>query len=162
MVQEGCKKSTRNDLVHLTNLRIPLINPPNVSETIALMWCNYHPSLFKTNVLYIRKVENVIIYHSAYFLTFFQIKYITIPMYPKCSFVFNNKILYQTLKKCSSNLYDIQHFQKKNIWVSKRNGRNWFLGSADLSEEKENANWLPLYCRYLYVLWFYVLYNKEM
>jgi hypothetical protein len=31
VVQEGgrrCKKSTLNDLVHLTPLRIPLINPP--------------------------------------------------------------------------------------------------------------------------------------
>ncbi len=31
VVQEGgrrCKKSTLNDLVHLTNLRIPLMNPP--------------------------------------------------------------------------------------------------------------------------------------
>ncbi len=33
VVQEGgrrCKKSTLNDLVHLTPLRIPLMNPPNV------------------------------------------------------------------------------------------------------------------------------------
>ncbi len=33
MVQEGgrqCKKSTLNDLVHLTHLRIPLITPPSV------------------------------------------------------------------------------------------------------------------------------------
>ncbi len=32
VVQEGgrrCKKSTLNDLVHLTPLRIPLMNPPN-------------------------------------------------------------------------------------------------------------------------------------
>jgi hypothetical protein len=32
VVQEGgrrCKKSTLNDLVHLTSLRIPLMNPPN-------------------------------------------------------------------------------------------------------------------------------------
>jgi hypothetical protein len=31
VVQEGghrCKKSTLNDLVHLTPLRIPLMNPP--------------------------------------------------------------------------------------------------------------------------------------
>jgi hypothetical protein len=36
VVQEGgrrCKKSTLNDLVHLTPLRIPLMNPPNVSHT---------------------------------------------------------------------------------------------------------------------------------
>jgi hypothetical protein len=33
VVQEGgrrCKKSTLNDLVHLTPLRIPLMNPPHV------------------------------------------------------------------------------------------------------------------------------------
>ncbi len=33
VVQEGgrrCKKSTLNDLVHLTPLRIPLMNPPNI------------------------------------------------------------------------------------------------------------------------------------
>ncbi len=33
VVQEGgrrCKKSTLNDLVHLTPLRIPLMNPPRV------------------------------------------------------------------------------------------------------------------------------------
>jgi hypothetical protein len=36
VVQEGgrrCKKSTLNDLVHLTPLRIPLMNPPHVSVT---------------------------------------------------------------------------------------------------------------------------------
>jgi hypothetical protein len=34
VVQEGgrrCKKSTLNDLVHLTPLRIPLMNPPKES-----------------------------------------------------------------------------------------------------------------------------------
>jgi hypothetical protein len=34
VAQEGgrrCKKSTLNDLVHLTPLRIPLMNPPSVS-----------------------------------------------------------------------------------------------------------------------------------
>ncbi len=38
VVQEGgrrCKKSTLNDLVHLTPLRIPLMNPPRVSEHMA-------------------------------------------------------------------------------------------------------------------------------
>jgi hypothetical protein len=33
VVQKGgrrCKKSTLNDLVHLTPLRIPLMNPPNI------------------------------------------------------------------------------------------------------------------------------------
>jgi hypothetical protein len=37
VVQEGgrgCKKSTLNDLVHLTSLRIPLMNPPIVYNTI--------------------------------------------------------------------------------------------------------------------------------
>jgi hypothetical protein len=35
VVQEGgrrCKKSTLNDLVHLTTLRIPLMNPPTVAQ----------------------------------------------------------------------------------------------------------------------------------
>ncbi len=35
VVQEGgrrCKKSTLNDLVHLTPLRIPLMNPPRVGR----------------------------------------------------------------------------------------------------------------------------------
>ncbi len=35
VVQEGgrrCKKSTLNDLVHLTPLRIPLMNPPLVNK----------------------------------------------------------------------------------------------------------------------------------
>ncbi len=35
VVQEGgrrCKKSTLNDLVHLTPLRIPLMNPPLVTD----------------------------------------------------------------------------------------------------------------------------------
>jgi hypothetical protein len=35
VVQEGgrrCKKSTLNDLVHLTPLRIPLMNPPSVES----------------------------------------------------------------------------------------------------------------------------------
>jgi hypothetical protein len=37
VVQEGgrrCKKSTLNDLVHLTPLRIPLMNPPYFSSAI--------------------------------------------------------------------------------------------------------------------------------
>jgi hypothetical protein len=36
VVQEGdrrCKKSTLNDLVHLTPLRIPLMNPPMASSS---------------------------------------------------------------------------------------------------------------------------------
>ncbi len=41
VVQEGgrrCKKSTLNDLVHLTPLRIPLMNPPFVTElTLAVV-----------------------------------------------------------------------------------------------------------------------------
>jgi hypothetical protein len=42
VVQEGgrrCKKSTLNDLVHLTPLRIPLMNPPHLS-LIQLVLCN--------------------------------------------------------------------------------------------------------------------------
>jgi hypothetical protein len=37
VVQEGgrrCKKSTLNDLVHLTPLRIPLMNPPIAWQNI--------------------------------------------------------------------------------------------------------------------------------
>ncbi len=40
VVQEGgrrCKKSTLNDLVHLTPLRIPLMNPPYVSDEIQYL-----------------------------------------------------------------------------------------------------------------------------
>jgi hypothetical protein len=43
VVQEGgrrCKKSTLNDLVHLTPLRMPLMNPPIVNSVI-----NYPPPL---------------------------------------------------------------------------------------------------------------------
>ncbi len=39
VIQEGgrrCKKSTLNDLVHLTPLRIPLMNPPRVYGTLCL------------------------------------------------------------------------------------------------------------------------------
>jgi hypothetical protein len=39
VVQEGgrrCKKSTLNDLVHLTPLRIPLMNPPTVEYDMGL------------------------------------------------------------------------------------------------------------------------------
>ncbi len=38
VVREGgrrCKKSTLNDLVHLTPLRIPLMNPPTVTMALA-------------------------------------------------------------------------------------------------------------------------------
>jgi hypothetical protein len=38
VVQEGgrrCKKGTLNDLVHLTPLRIPLMNPPKVSVSMV-------------------------------------------------------------------------------------------------------------------------------
>jgi hypothetical protein len=46
VVQEGgrrCKKSTLNDLVHLTPLRIPLMNPPYVkcSYTVYVHGFNY-------------------------------------------------------------------------------------------------------------------------
>jgi hypothetical protein len=39
-VQEGgrrCKKSTLNDLVHLTPLRIPLMNPPIVNSLTKVL-----------------------------------------------------------------------------------------------------------------------------
>jgi hypothetical protein len=38
VVQEGgrrCKKSTLSDLVHLTPLRIPLMNPPLITQAVA-------------------------------------------------------------------------------------------------------------------------------
>jgi hypothetical protein len=42
VVQEGggrrCKKSTLNDLVHLTPLRIPLMNPPTVQYNLWWDW----------------------------------------------------------------------------------------------------------------------------
>jgi hypothetical protein len=40
VVQEGgrrCKKSTLNDLVHLTPLRIPLMNPPLLSSICSVL-----------------------------------------------------------------------------------------------------------------------------
>ncbi len=43
VVQEGghrCKKSTHNDLVHLTPLRIPLMNPPTVWGGGGVMECD--------------------------------------------------------------------------------------------------------------------------
>jgi hypothetical protein len=44
VAQEGgrrCKKSALNDLVHLTPLRTPLMNPPHESRFLvsALLWC---------------------------------------------------------------------------------------------------------------------------
>jgi hypothetical protein len=59
VVQEGgrrCKKSTLNDLVHLTPLRIPLMNPPTVCfqpsqadrRTASLVYVNIR-SLLNTN-----------------------------------------------------------------------------------------------------------------
>jgi hypothetical protein len=49
VVQEGgrrCKKSTLNDLVHLTPLRIPLMNPP--------ILCTHSNDI---NILYALKVQ---------------------------------------------------------------------------------------------------------
>jgi hypothetical protein len=49
VVQEGgrpCKKSTLNDLVHLTPLRIPLMNPPFVQK----IWRSLEPILAKQNL----------------------------------------------------------------------------------------------------------------
>jgi hypothetical protein len=48
VVQAGgrrCKKSTLNDLVHLTPLRIPLMNPPNVFKNI--FFCHVSRVLFE-------------------------------------------------------------------------------------------------------------------
>ncbi len=51
VVQEGgrrCKKSTLNDLVHLTPLRIPLMNPPILSskeERCVLLLINMFTSI---------------------------------------------------------------------------------------------------------------------
>jgi hypothetical protein len=60
VVQEGgrrCKKITLNDLVHLTPLRIPLMNPPTVCfqpsqadrRTASLVYVNCIRSLVNTN-----------------------------------------------------------------------------------------------------------------
>ncbi len=54
VVHEGgrrCKKSTLNDLVHLTPLRIPLMNPPKVINTIA---GEHIPGSIKLNNVYAR------------------------------------------------------------------------------------------------------------
>jgi hypothetical protein len=42
VVQEGgrrCKKNTLNDLVHLTPLRIPLMNPPYACDCLYSVQC---------------------------------------------------------------------------------------------------------------------------
>ncbi len=47
VVQEGgrrCKKSTLNDLVHLTPLRIPLMNPPILNLKISFLPCVICPT----------------------------------------------------------------------------------------------------------------------
>jgi hypothetical protein len=51
VVQEGgrrCKKSTLNDLVHLTPLRIPLMNPP----IVILCNCGGHNTLNKSTLIF--------------------------------------------------------------------------------------------------------------
>jgi hypothetical protein len=56
VVQEGgrrCKKSTLNDLVHLTPLRIPLMNPPDVNGFSATS------ERVKTMKRYIKKNKTV-------------------------------------------------------------------------------------------------------
>jgi hypothetical protein len=53
VVQEGgrrCKKSSLNDLVHLTPLRIPLMNPPYCSYTRALLVIPNRRHLFVTPI----------------------------------------------------------------------------------------------------------------
>jgi hypothetical protein len=74
VVQEGgrrCKKSTLNDLVHLTPLRIPLMNPPNVciggfikgilrgvrcTKSLRALFLHRRPPSWTTLVLYSRAV----------------------------------------------------------------------------------------------------------
>jgi hypothetical protein len=49
VVQEGgrrCKKSTLNDLVHPTPLRIPLMNPPMIEINIHHTVCKLQRSFF--------------------------------------------------------------------------------------------------------------------
>jgi hypothetical protein len=49
VVQEGgrrCKKSTLNNLVHLTPLRIPLMNPPYLSLSFQLCIVEVSPQLY--------------------------------------------------------------------------------------------------------------------
>ncbi len=62
VVQEGgrrCKKSTLNDLVHLTPLRIPLMNPPSVYYTVLYCTVLYCTVLYdRVNWLYgVKKIS---------------------------------------------------------------------------------------------------------
>jgi hypothetical protein len=55
VVQEGgrrCKKNTLNDLVHLTPLRIPLMNPPMVQEQTAAVCRFQHGANFDNRHVY--------------------------------------------------------------------------------------------------------------
>jgi hypothetical protein len=58
VVQEGgrrCKKSTLNDLVHLTPLRIPLMNPP---EDCIVYSVHFLPVVVSPSLLTQRKHEH--------------------------------------------------------------------------------------------------------
>jgi hypothetical protein len=53
VVQEGgsrCKKSTLNDLVHLTPLRIPLMNPPIVKRCRGRVWVNKDYKVYNVHI----------------------------------------------------------------------------------------------------------------
>jgi hypothetical protein len=78
-VQEGgrrCKKSTLNDLVHLTPLRIPLMNPPRVSKYKAgtkywspgsphtVLWSSIFVGEVRTQSTFMHR-EAHIIYHTV-------------------------------------------------------------------------------------------------
>jgi hypothetical protein len=57
VVQEGgrrCKKSTLNDLVHLTPLRLPLMNPPHNSECVSTYGGFFCPSVYGTLYFHIQ------------------------------------------------------------------------------------------------------------
>jgi hypothetical protein len=56
VVQEGgrqCKKSTLNDLVHLTPLRIPLMNPPQEFVKICEAGCEVPPRFTLCKIKYL-------------------------------------------------------------------------------------------------------------
>ncbi len=104
VVQEGgrrCKKSTLNDLVHLTPLRIPLMNPPYVWECTIELIVNLH----KPSLSYIHKVQWPVLHSSILFvnslLTNMKYKH----GLPCTAFQFSLSILYCLLCQSSSNAY---------------------------------------------------------
>jgi hypothetical protein len=59
VVQEGgrrCKKSTLNDLVHLTPLRIPLMNPPIVFSDVVRISKDLQTGMNRKSSLDLRKM----------------------------------------------------------------------------------------------------------